>query len=745
MKTRNKWILAGALILIFAVSGCSNLIGGGGTAETNLKINLQTDQSRTVLPSPVEIEDIDHYVLRLSREGYEDIEEIVQDFNDPVEISGIVIGEWQVVIEAFLEGQSGPSFGGQEFVEINLGSNSVNINLLPLREAVGELDIIVEWPSELVDNVSVFRADSIGALPGLIMDPEDFDYELSVAGDPGIGRLTIQLGDEPSGTFIATIRLYKNTAVVAEIIEVVRIYDYQLSQAYIQLEPSDLSQPPSAPANLQAVPLRDSGFNLDGIELSWQDTASTETGFRVYRSIDGAAWDQITGPLDANTESHVDELIDLLLGSGSTIQYRVESFNSFGSSDEVQSDQLDFFMLNFDANGGFGGQGSIESRLVSAGENFMLPDDIFSRGVYFFDGWAAEAEAESYDYDFGENYSMPANDIDFYAFWTAPLLIPDAYNERIVLLRDMSGADRQVIDAAQLGWTGGFHPTDVEIDTQGRIYLAVSRFLDPNYPDQWSTYLPQYSESEIIRLADANSSTYDTMYSWISGQSYTDLFAISMDPAGEYLYFGDVDGDLYLHRLRTSDDNLISISTQVSFTPRGIAYAESGGAEYLFASSEKYLYRFTITSFENNPLTGSEYLTELSLSTDFLLGDLAWFGSGLQIIGMPDPLAPFTHLIAPHLLTLNINMQLQSAIGSKGDPDLDGQGNFLFPQRFVGVYKNEDIYVTDGGGFVLDGPHDQDPGYLIRLRHEEDAVLEWDTYADSEAFGFEGYNLYISS
>ncbi|GAB6088515.1 hypothetical protein [Spirochaeta dissipatitropha] len=740
MKTKYKWILASALILIFAVTGCSNFIGGGGADETLLIISLQPDQSRTVLPSPVDIEDIDYYVLRLSREGYDDIEETLVSFAEPVEIPGIAIGEWQLVIEAYLEGQSGPSFGGQEFVEINLGTNSVKMSLLPLREAVGELDIVVEWPSELVDNVSVFRANSIGDLPGQIMDPEDFDYELSVAGDPGIGRLTIQLGDEPSGSFIATVRLYKNSEVVAEIIEVVRIYDHQLSQAYIQLESSDLSQPPSAPMNVQAAPIRDQDFYLEGIELTWQDSASTETGYRVYRSLNGAAWDPIAGALDANSESYVDELIDLMLGSGTTIQYRVESFNSFGSSDEVPSDQLDFYILTFDANGGFGGQGSIETRLVSAGEGFMLPNDIFSRGVYFFDGWAVEAEAETYDYDFGESYTMPANDIDFFAFWTAPLLIPDAYNERIVLLRDISGADRQVIDAAQLDWTGGFHPTDVEIDAQGRIYAAVSTVQ--NYPGEYTTALAEYSDSEIIRLLDADSTTYEVMYS----KAYSDIFAITMDPAGEYLYFGDVDGYLQLNRLRTSDGDVTTINTYMYDSLRGIAYAESGGNTYLFAAEKSDLYRFDITTFVDEPDVISESQGGDLFSFDNMFGDIAWIGSALQVIATPNPGVGGTHNIDPLLLTLDINLELQSSVGSKGDPDIDGQGFFLFPQRFVGVYKNEDIYVTDGGGFVLDGfPVDQDPGHLIRLRHEEDAVTEWETYADSEAFGFEGYNLYITS
>ena len=535
------------------------------------------------------------------------------------------------------------------------------------------------------------------------------------------------------------------------------VYVWLLNEGEIKLDFAlvlyETDGPPSAPELVLATVQRDPNLLIESIDLQWTDTSAVESGFAVYRSVDSGEWNQLAASLPADTESFTDELTDLVIESGTTIDYRVAAFNASGSSTPAKSDQLVFRTLMFDANNGIG---ESPSYIATAGEVLPLPGHIFSRGVYFFDGWSNLAEAEALDYEPDGTFTMPAVDTSLYAFWTAPLLIPDADNQRIVLVRDMSGADMQMITGSKLSdWPEeNFYPTDVTIDAQGRIYAAVSTSRNYSLQEIYSE-LSEYFASMVIRIANASSTTHEKLYP-LGEDLLPVIHALAMDPAGEYLYFVDMNEANYsgqLNRLGTSDNALTTLETteaELYGAPRGLAYAESGGSSYLFVSDQHALHRFDVTVFEGTPAVTSRNLPDITPTTDHILGDIAWLGSALQVIAMPDMYVMDPYSIAPQLHTLNVDMEVQSSIGSKGNPALAGAGSMLFPQRFVGVYKNEDIYVTDGGGYESEGAVDivnnQDPAHLIRLRHELDVVQEWETYAESEPqFGFEGYNFYIGS
>ena len=78
----------------------------------------------------------------------------------------------------------------------------------------------------------------------------------------------------------------------------------------------------AAPSNLQAA------VTTGGIELSWTDNATNETGYRVQRSGDGLEWSLLADDLAADTTSFVDSGIL----PGETWFYRVQAFNAEASS-----------------------------------------------------------------------------------------------------------------------------------------------------------------------------------------------------------------------------------------------------------------------------------------------------------------------------------------------------------------------------------------------------------------------------
>jgi hypothetical protein len=94
------------------------------------------------------------------------------------------------------------------------------------------------------------------------------------------------------------------------------------TSAYSNVATSTTLGPPAAPSTLKATAVSTSQVNL-----TWTDKSANESGFNLQRSTNGSTYTTI-GTVGANVISYS----DTGLSSGTKYYYRVQSFNSYGSS-----------------------------------------------------------------------------------------------------------------------------------------------------------------------------------------------------------------------------------------------------------------------------------------------------------------------------------------------------------------------------------------------------------------------------
>src|SRR5207344_2400524 len=88
-----------------------------------------------------------------------------------------------------------------------------------------------------------------------------------------------------------------------------------------QLNGNALSPVPLPPSELRG------SANGPGVNLTWQDNSSNETGFSIERSLDGASF-SAQAVVPPNTNSYFDSS-----GLASTVYYRVAATHPAGNSD----------------------------------------------------------------------------------------------------------------------------------------------------------------------------------------------------------------------------------------------------------------------------------------------------------------------------------------------------------------------------------------------------------------------------
>jgi C1A family cysteine protease/predicted secreted protein len=94
------------------------------------------------------------------------------------------------------------------------------------------------------------------------------------------------------------------------------------SANYVVYNGSTPPTPPAAPTNLTAA-----AISFSQINLTWNDNANNETGFKIERSPDGTTWTQIATPA-----ANVTTYSDTGLAASTTYYYQVRAYNGAGDS-----------------------------------------------------------------------------------------------------------------------------------------------------------------------------------------------------------------------------------------------------------------------------------------------------------------------------------------------------------------------------------------------------------------------------
>jgi len=266
------------------------------------------------------------------------------------------------------------------------------------------------------------------------------------------------------------------------------------------------------------------------------------------------------------------------------------------------------------------------------------------------------------------------------------LIIPDAENNRVVQIDDMSGAgwkelnwDDLTSSSTELGFTFDyeFAPYDIDFDSQGRIYIA-------NYAQSGDT-----SEG-VLRVDDINDTEYDNIIS-------QGISSIAIDRANGWLYYTSSGPELTRSNLEgVSDTDYSSVVSPSDVS--GLAVDETGMV-------------YATLLYEGNSVIKFD-----PENTSDTIGD--------GVSGYPEDIivkTPYAYVVdssTPALRTYAVDDLTEGTpYGSQDDgEDPDDPGEFFGPRRFVAPV-NKKLYIID---------HDFFERKLVAL--EDSTGVGWETY-----------------
>ena len=153
-------------------------------------------------------------------------------------------------------------------------------------------------------------------------------YTVQRAGDSAftVGLVTNQLGNVLTYTNtignVTTPFYYRVMAVTTVGSGVAGFPSASAKSPYSNIASVQAPLPPTAPSALTGTIV-----SPTSLRLNWTDTANNETGFQVWRSVNGAAATQLTA-LAANTATYTDGSVS----AGNTYAYQVRATNAAGAS-----------------------------------------------------------------------------------------------------------------------------------------------------------------------------------------------------------------------------------------------------------------------------------------------------------------------------------------------------------------------------------------------------------------------------
>lgn len=162
---------------------------------------------------------------------------------------------------------------------------------------------------------------------------------------------------------------------------------------------------PDAPTGLTATP-----SSTSQVDLSWTDNATTETGYKIYRSTDGSSY-SLLDTIAAGSTSYNDATIT----AGTTYYYKAAAYNGAGEA-ESNADAANTLTLSMESFWEL--EEASGNRSDSHGANTLTDNNTVTSNTGKV-GTAAEFVAANSEYlSRASNASLQVGNIDFsFAFW----------------------------------------------------------------------------------------------------------------------------------------------------------------------------------------------------------------------------------------------------------------------------------------------------------------------------------------
>lgn len=318
MKTRTMIIW----FVVLLITSCWNALSPdvdnrNQSGQLHLAISTDTPgvvQPKTIFPVfPLCVE----YEIFFS-DGPVSKDPIVVDNTSPSII--LEVGTWMITV-AGRDSVGGDIVAlGSKLIEIGSGITSDTISIAPTQNGSGWVELTIDWPDGVIGLQS---EDTVLATFNIVGEPDQ-----AITFIPPMASEATHTGSYPSGDYrlLAALR-YPLDTVLANVSELVRVYDNTTTTHTIVLTDDDFRGIPAAPTGLEALAAGGPG-EPRRIELSWIDNAITEDGFTVERKEGaGGTFEQIAA-LGANAASYTDTGLNDL----TEYFYRVRAYNVYGET-----------------------------------------------------------------------------------------------------------------------------------------------------------------------------------------------------------------------------------------------------------------------------------------------------------------------------------------------------------------------------------------------------------------------------
>jgi hypothetical protein len=239
------------------------------------------------------------------------------------------------------------------------------------------------------------------------------------------------------------------------------------------------------------------------------------------------------------------------------------------------------------------------------------------------------------------------------------IVIPDARNNRIVQISDMTG--KGWIEKGSTDFGGGpFAPYDVDFDDQGRIYIANAA--------------ARSSTGEIIRIDDI---TNVSPYLKVDPRSDVGMKALAVDRVNGYIYYTPGYSPLYRKNIRSA--TIETDTPEVFDLSLETAYMANFGTTGIAVDAEGYVYitsniSSSVLKYDPRLAGGSRVVAAGSLGVPW---DVAVKGKTVLV----------TDSTAKSIAAFDLNLK---PIGA-----YSGSNLLIGPERFLGASDLPGIYLID--------------------------------------------------